>query len=273
MNIMSNPNNIFEQAREKTALKAALLIAAGTLALSACGDGNEAPVNTTTSVEQSATPSPTQSAEAINPQDLLPNPEVVRATLDETEVQIPYREDYTASELAILSADQIVNIRQLLNNNQELLVDNYDKWTDAQWDATGDYQSIDYLRPLTQVLSDVAKDNVISENYVDNLQPDDFDFMSSTMGTVLNVLENERVAMHNDTEYSITYDIFEGSEKINYADDGTIYVSYVFFEKTSGVNGTAETSTKFQTSRQFEVGTNKDGEQILRMVSMELDRI
>ncbi len=247
-------------------IAAALAFAMGSL--TAC---DTASTTSDTVVGQSSTPSPstTPSVEAIDPQDLLPNAEAIRTSLDETSVQIPYRDDYTGAELAKLSSDQILNIRQMFNNNQEILGDNFDKWAEAEYNATGDYQTIDYMEPLVQVLVDIAKDNIISEDYMENLQPGDYNFMKTVMGSTWDVLEHERSAVYNGTEYNITNDLVEVSQQINYADDGTIYVGYIVIEWPSTSSEDPEVSQKIQIFRQFEIATNKNGEQILRMVSME----
>jgi len=286
MKIMNNPNTLSTDKiiQEKTVLDklrdaarsrtgkalgatAGFLLVAGTV--SACDNGNVAPSNTTATIEQSATPSPTQSAEVVNLQDLLPNVEAVRATIDETKYQIPYRADYTATELATLSMDLDFNVREMFNGDAKLLVDDRGKYVEAQVNETGEINSTAYVEALNEVQVGIAKDNIISKDYLANLQPGDFNFIDKTIViSGSNTIENEGNAMYDGEVYDISGKLLENSPIINYLDNGDIYCSYVFYETTSAIGNTGETTTKFQVKINY---VNEDG--LLKISTMEIDRI
>ena len=263
-----------ERLRDGSKSKAARMLGAGvgfalaTGTLAGCNDNANATPDNSPSIEQSVSPSPTQSAEVISSQDLLPNAEAIRATIDETNFQIPYREDYTATELATLSMDIDMNIREMFKENTELLIDDLDKYSLTHFDETGELGRENFMGVLNEVQVEIAKDNIVSSDYLDSLQPGDFNYIENTVvRSGSNTIEGERKAMSQGIEYDISGELLESSPAINYADSNNVYSRYVYYERTTALNNAAETSTALLVTTHYVV---EDG--LLKIKSQTVER-
>lgn len=276
-NRLSAPTNSLEKIRTaakskygKFAVGAAGAFAAAGL-LSACETASANPDNTVKTEQvdptTSETAAPTQSAEIITADELLPNVEAVRATLDETRFQIPYRDNYTADELAELSMNQTFDIREMFQGNTKLLVDDFHEWFNVQFEEkseAADYQT--YARALTEVEVAVAKDNILSPDYSDSLKTGDFDYIKTTLEiSGYSIVLNQMKAESQDVPYDATGEVQKGSATINYQDNnGEVHLSYISTEAFTALNDNPGGSAKTKADITY---VNVDGILMMKTVS------
>ncbi len=238
----------------------ALVLTVG--ALTACDTASTSNL----SAEWSPSPTPTESVETITAAELLPNVEVIRASLDETKYQIPYRDDYTADTLARLSMNRDFDIREMFKGNTKLLVDDLDKWWEVEFvEQDGASQLSTYAKALVEVQIAVAKDNVLSSNYFDNLEPGGYNYLDRTISlSGFSVVLNELKAIGQGKGWDISGELVEGSATIRYLDDGRITSSYTMVESFDTLNDMAANSAR----EKFEITyVNEDG--LLKIETVE----
>lgn len=273
-NRLSAPTNSLETIRAaaksrygKFAVGAAGAFAAAGL-LSACETTSATPDNTvqTTSVS-TETASPTQSAEVVTAEDLLPNPETVRATIDEIKFQIPYRDNYTAAELATLSMNQTFDVREMFKGNKKLLVDDADKWFDVQFEETdGSIDFTPYANTLNEVQVAVAKDNIVSSEYIENLQPGDFNYLEKTVrSSGRSVILNELKGLGQDIDWDMSGELLENSPVINYTDNGEVLSSFEITTSYDALNNMSENTSRSQYKITY---VNEDGLLKIKTISI-----